>query len=134
VERIHLSQDRKIWGWGAVVSTRNIVVQLVHQIFGLADDELAAHEGLWSMEVPTTIKRFTFSVSQVHADLTYWMLKWCFEQGLRRINGRTLVTSTVDSVRSSLFGIIKTLSFRGIKEMAALINNYGMKKSTKHLK
>jgi hypothetical protein len=53
VERIHLSEDGKIWGSGAVVSTRNIVVQLVQQIFGLAEDELASHEGLWLMEVPT---------------------------------------------------------------------------------
>jgi hypothetical protein len=58
-------------GLGAVGSTKIIVVQLVHQIFGLDEDELAAHEGLWSMEVRTTIKCFTFSMLQANADLTY---------------------------------------------------------------
>jgi hypothetical protein len=37
------------FGVGVVGSTRNIVVQLGHQIFGLAEDESAAHEGLWFM-------------------------------------------------------------------------------------
>jgi hypothetical protein len=105
---------QKNLGLGAVVSTWNTVFQLVRQIFGFAEDELASQGGLCSMELPTTMKHFTFSVLQVNVDLIFSMLKWSFEQGLRRINGRTLVTSTVDSERSSVWVIRKTLRCQGI--------------------
>jgi hypothetical protein len=84
VERIHLPQDKNNLGLGVVVRTWYIVVHLARQIFRLAEDELASHEGLCSMELPITIKHFAFSVLQVNIDLIYSMLKWCFEQGLRR--------------------------------------------------
>ena len=45
MERILLSQDRA----GVVGSTRNIVIRSVHQIFGLAEDELVSYEGLCSV-------------------------------------------------------------------------------------
>lgn len=56
---------QKNLGLGAVVRTWNIVVHLVRQIFGLTEDELSSEEALYSMELPTTIKQFTFSVLQV---------------------------------------------------------------------
>ena len=89
---------------------------------------IAGIEPARSMEELTTIIRFTFTVLQENAGLTYWMLKWCFEQSLRRINGRILITSTVDSARSSLWGINKNYFFEGLKKKTALINNFGMRK------